>query len=86
MSKRKTPYQMLLEDIQDFVRKVKYPERELMWEYPKDRLAEGWRLTDLSERVRAAAQLGYDVVIVPTDNGLRVEYRKRPVLPYSWDV
>jgi hypothetical protein len=56
-----------------------------MWFYPKGKLSEGgWKLDDLAERVQAADQLGYDVKLRMADDGLRVEYVKRPEpLDYS---
>lgn len=76
--KPKTPYQRLVEDVRRWTLKIRSPWRKAMWVYPKNRLSEGWRLTDLDERVRAADQLGYDVVLVGTEAGLEVQYRKRP--------
>lgn len=52
--------------------------------YPKDRLSEGWPLADLAERVRAADQLGYNVELRWSDEGLQVRYvKKLPPTP-SW--
>lgn len=44
-----------------------------------------WSLSNLAERVAAADQLGYDVVLKSDDSGLRVEYvAKIPSRP--WDI
>lgn len=84
-TKRKNPYQMLLEDIKDWCRKVKFRNEKVMWVYPKGRLNQGWPLGDLYERVKAAEQLGYDVILIANDEGLSVRYRKQvPSIPYSW--
>lgn len=83
--KRKTPYQMLLEDIKAWCRKVRYRDERGMWTYPKDKLDEGWDLTHLYERTKAAEQLGYDTQLVAADTGLVVRYvKKLPEIPYRW--
>lgn len=75
----KTPYQRLAEDFAAYKTKVVYPRRVGMWSYPKARLSEGWSLLDLYERAKAAEQLGYDVILLPKDDGLHVQYvQKRP--------
>lgn len=77
-----TPYQRLLDAARKYAGNVDYPKRTLMWRYPKGRLGEGWTLTDLNERAQAAKQLGFDVVLKPTDEGLEVWYvQKRPDRP-----
>jgi len=83
--KRKNPYQMLMEDIKDWANKVRYRHEVTMWTYPKNRLHEAWVLNTLSERVLAAEQLGYDVLLVTTEEGLLVRYKKKvPTVPYWW--
>lgn len=77
-----TPYQRLLTAARKFAGAVEYPKRALMWRYPKEKLTEAWKLADLNERAIAARQLGFDVVLKPTDEGLEVWYvEKRPVRP-----
>ena len=84
-TKRKNPYQMLLEEIKDWCRKVKFRHEKVMWVYQKNRLNQGWPLRNLYERVKAAEQLGYDVILIANDEGLSVRYRKQvPNIPYSW--
>ncbi len=84
--KQKNPYQRLLDEIKDWCRKVKYRHEKTMWLYPKNRLDEGWALRDLYERTQAAQQLGYDVQLVASDDGLSVRYKKQvPSVPYSWE-
>jgi len=83
--KPKTPYQRLLEDAREFAGQVKYRHEKLMWRYPKEKLNTGWALNDLAERVSAADQLGYDVILRNSDDGLSVYYRKKvPDTPYAW--
>lgn len=79
-----TPYERLLREVRSFAGKVKYAHRKMMWMYPKERLSEGWRLTDLYERTKAADQLDYDAVLVADDSGLKVMYKKRPDVPFNW--
>jgi hypothetical protein len=85
--KRITPYQRLLSDVRDYARKVEFPRTRAMWTYPKAKLADGWQLFDLNERVAAAAQIGYETILESTEAGLVVKYRKRaPDTPFGWGV
>ena len=84
MTERKNPYQRLLEKAMEFARKVKYAHRITMWTYPKSKLSDSWKLSDLFERTYAADQLGYDVQIIAKDEGLIVRYVKRVEIPYGW--
>lgn len=88
MSKKRnivTPYQRLLQAFREYVSEVRYPHQRLMWVYPLAKLGNGWDLVDLRQRVAAADQLGYEVVLDAVDDGLRVMYRKkRPEAP--WEV
>ncbi len=79
-----TPYARLLLDVRKFAGCVKYATRKTLWTYPKDRLSDGWALSDLYQRAKAADRLGWDIHLVPEDDGLRVEYRKRPDVPRDW--
>ena len=79
-----TPYARLLTRAKELARAVKYPARRVMWTYPKAKINEGWTLGDLMQRVQAADQLGYDVLVRSNDEGLRVEYVKRPDVPWDW--
>ncbi len=84
-TKPKTPYQRVLEEAQDFARKVKCRHTKTMWTYPKDKLNTGWALESLYERVKAAEQLGYEVVLMATDDGLAVRYVKEvPEAPWAF--
>ena len=83
--KQKNPYQRLLDEIMEWCQKVIYRHEVTMWVYPKNRLVEGWELHTLYERTKAAEQLGYDVILVATDEGLRVSYKKQiPFIPIEW--
>lgn len=85
-TKRKNPYVVLLEEIREHCRKIKYRHTKQMRHYPKARLSEGWSLLNLYERVAAAKQLGYDVVLKADDTGLVVNYVKEvPATPFSWE-
>lgn len=79
-----TPYARLLADVRKFAISVKFAHKKLMWRYNKQDLGKNWTLTDLYERVKAAEQLGYDVVLIAEDAGLAVQYTKRPDVPWNW--
>lgn len=84
-TKRINPYQRLLEEIRSYIRKVKYRHTKTMWIYPKKVLTDGWDLGFLYQRTAAAEQLGYDVQLKATEEGLVVQYVKKiPEPPYSW--
>lgn len=80
-----TPYQRLLKIAQEYVAELSSLHERSMWLYPKDRLDNGnWALGDLKERVAAAEQLGYDVVLKASERGLEVRYRKQvPNAPWE---
>lgn len=78
-----TPYQRLLETAKELAFSVMHPKRVHMWTYPKNKLAGPWNLQDLMQRVDAADQLGYDVRLYLAEDGLRVEYIKRPDVPWE---
>lgn len=81
---RETPYNRLKKAVLKYMSGVDYPHRKIMWLYPKEKLSEQWRLDDLAQRVQAADQLGFDTKLRMADDGLRVEYVKRPApLDYS---
>ena len=82
-----TPYQQLLKNITEFCDKLATRHRRTMWTYPKDDIDNGslWELDHLRERVIAADQLGYEVMISEVDGYLRVEYVKElPTIPWEW--
>jgi hypothetical protein len=84
-TKRKNPYQMLLEDAKKYAREAKYRRAVLMWTYDKAKLGNGWSLNELYERTAAAKQLGYDVVLEATADGLCVKYVKTvPDAPWAF--
>jgi hypothetical protein len=85
-TKRKNPYVMLLDEIKEHCRKIRFRHTKAMFWYRKEALATGFRLDDLYQRVQAAEQLGYDVVLKAEDDGLHVQYVKKvPQTPYSWE-
>lgn len=81
---RVSPYTRLMQQVHRFASDVKHPRTRCMWVYPKAKLSESWSLADLAQRVQAADQLGYDVRLRHAEDGLRVEYVKRPNIPLSW--
>jgi len=77
-TKRIMPYERLMQRVCMYQSKVVSPRVRGLWSYPKDRLAEGWPLTSLYERTKAADTLGYDVRLRAMEDGsLRVEYVER---------
>lgn len=84
--KPQTPYQRLYGVLMEFARSVFSPKMIRMWRY--DRISiEGdatWKLSNLTERVAAADQLGYDVIIRNEDGNLVVYYRERPAKLPGW--
>lgn len=83
--KRVNPYTSLKNRFSEWVSKAINRRRIHMWTYPRDKMDCSWSLSNLAERVAAADQLGYDVVLKSDDSGLRVEYvAKIPSRP--WDI
>lgn len=85
MSKRLNPYQRLLNEIKDFCSKILYRHEKIMWRYPINRLNDTWKLGEVYQRVAAADQLGYDVMLIADQDGLLVKYvKKLPRIPWMW--
>lgn len=78
---RVNPYTSLLRVAQQFAFDVKNRTVKSMFFYPAARLGDGWSLIDLKERVAAADQLGWDVLMKVREDGLHVEYHKRVQTP-----
>ncbi len=81
--KRIMPYQRLLDRFYAFIQAVKYPHKVELWYYPHDEIdaKKVWHMQFLQQRVMAADQLGYDVILESRDTGLHVFYRKRVDIP-----
>jgi hypothetical protein len=75
---KETPYTRLLAAVRAYRSGVAYPDRKVMWHYPKGNLGSNWQLDGLYERVAAADLLGFDTKLKATDEGLTVEFVKRP--------
>ena len=85
MSKPVNPYTTLQERFRDFANSCEYRKPKMMWIYPKARLGGDWSLKDLWDRVAAAEQLGFDVGLFATEEGLIVKYLKKlPDRP--WEI
>lgn len=83
--KQPNPYQRLMREAFGWAQNIVYRKRKTLWMYPIDRLRDGWPLDGLYHRVLAAEQLGYDVQLEATDDGLMVKYvEKAPPMPYGW--
>jgi len=77
-----TPYQRLLERFQLLTERVLYPEKAPMYFISKDKVGSSYYTMDaVYERAIAAKTLGYDVLLVPSDEGLKFEYRKQVRIP-----
>lgn len=72
--KPQNPYNRLKDRMAQRFLEIIYPRKKIMWNYPKNRLHEGWPLRDLWERTAAAKQIGYEVVLTAEEDGLRVTY------------
>jgi len=53
-----------------------------MWFYAKKDLSGGWELENLHQRVSAAQQLGFEVLLEASNDGLKVIYREKIATPY----
>lgn len=77
------PYDVLRNKYYQLRSAVLFPQRRQMWHYDIDSIKRGdtYRLNSLYQRVHAANTLGWDVRLVAHDDGLRVEYVRRPEGP-----
>ena len=78
------PYQRLLDKVVSFCDSLKNRHLRIMFIYPKEELNTNWGMLQLYERVVAADQLGYDVKLKATTEGLEVWYEKRVEIPIEW--
>jgi hypothetical protein len=81
-----TPYARLKKSLTEWATNVVYPHRQTMWIYPTDKLQDKWSLVYLNQRVLAAQQIGYEVRLVATDEGLRVDYVKARPSDLPWEL
>jgi hypothetical protein len=84
MSKRKTPYDNLLEEAREFGRAIQFRHTQKCWTYPKDKIDSGWGLADLMQHVSAAKKLGYETHLYATDAGLEVVFVKSVQVPWRF--
>jgi len=85
MNKPINPYITLKGRFRDFINVCINRRPKTMWLYPKSKLGNNWTLDDLYQRVSAAEQLGFDVGLFATEEGLAVRYLKKlPERP--WDI
>lgn len=81
---RVNPYSALKRRFTDFCNDCFIRRTAPLTLYPKSRLHEGWRLDGIYERVVAANDLGYDVQLKATAEGLEMIYiQKLPKRPYQ---
>lgn len=81
--KRINPYQRLLEICRRFSAQIIYPIKKGMFFYEYKRLGEGWDLSMVYQRTKAAEQVGFEVIVEAHDNGLQFCYRKKPDIPWE---
>jgi hypothetical protein len=77
MNKPINPYMTLKGRFRDFINACINRRPKTMWLYPKVKLGNNWTLDDLYHRVAAAEQLGFDVGLFATNEGLEVRYLKK---------
>jgi hypothetical protein len=78
-----TPYQRLKQEMNEFCDALQFRHRVPMHCYPNSKNDGSWNLVDLSYKVDAAEQLGYDVVLTNKPDGLHVTYVKKiPARPF----
>lgn len=84
--KRTNPYTALLEEINAWVRKLKYRHTVSMFYWSLENLEpeKVWRLDDVYQRTLAAQSLGYEVVIEADEKGMAMKYKKKIEAPFSW--
>ncbi len=82
---RFNPYLDLKEKFRNFAAECEYRHDKTMFTYRKAELNKDWSFEQLYERVAAADQLGYDVGLFATSEGLVVKYLKKlPSRP--WEI
>ena len=84
---RKTPYQMLLNDVREFCRKLQARHNRALSYCDKERLIadDRWCLRDIYEKTFAAQDLGYEVHLVANEKGLHFKYVENvPDIPWKW--
>lgn len=81
--KRVNPYDRLKKQLNEEWNKVEHRHTVPMHFYPNAKKGGSWSLADLAHKVDAAAQLGYDVFLSNSDDGLHVKYIKKiPPRPF----
>ena len=68
----------MIHDLIHFANQVDFPETKLMLEWKNDLLKQ---CPELKERVVAAEQLGFNVMLKADASGVRAMYVKKPILP-----
>ena len=87
MKTRGNPYTSLKTRCAEWAASVLRPQTQEMFVYGAKDVVGGatWALSDLAQRVRAADQLGHDVMVTWEEKGLVMTYRKRPD-DMSWEI
>lgn len=82
MTKRVNPYTRLKEIGQQFALDVKYRHSVGMFHFNRSNLKDStsWSLDDVYERALAAETLGFEVILHADNEGMSINYRKKPPL------
>ena len=83
--KRLNPYEYLRRECAQWARSVTDPKLVEMWIWDPSAVEKSADLYCLRERVFAARQLGFDVVVESDGKSITVKYRKRPPLA-PWKI
>lgn len=86
-AKQITPYQRLLDEIRQFVSKLKFGRKYSMFYWKKADLIpqNSWRLDEVYQRTLAANKLGYEVVITADKQGMTFQYREIAKPAWNWE-
>ena len=80
LKQEKRRHKRLRQQAEEYAREIYHTlnNRINMFHYPKSGInTSSWNLRDLYERTQAAQQLGYEVILSTTDDGLFVKYQKK---------
>jgi hypothetical protein len=82
---KENPYNRLKAKFLEYVDAVEYRHREDMFKVSKGQLSGPHTMADIFERTMAAQQIGYDVVLRASGEGLLFQYIKK-IPDRPWEV
>ena len=82
------PYTRLLNEIKDFCFKLKTRKVRPAFFIKRNSLKTNtYTLEDVYQRARAADDIGYEMIVIADDDGLRFKYREKlPRIPIYWEL